>query len=414
MKYLSSLLNRAILLGAGVSLFVVGLAKATENVRSVTATKAFVNGKIVSIDSPIGGQVQIPSSLESGELVRADHALLKVVNNLASSDVLRNLEMELAAEKAKLTGLNSRIRLERSRELSPPQPDLSLELSQTSSAIQLAQQSILQAQAELKTAEKTAQLFQTKSQRFNDLVSEGAVPQTAADEVQTAQQGSQNQVEVMRSKVAASELQLAQQQRQYQQLQLKQAGQTSPNPEALKTQQQTIAVLMQDKAELQAKIREKEKAIAQLRKSADYRAVSANNGIVWEVLVQNGDQIAPGQPLVKVIDCNRLWVDAFVNIDDLPRVQIDSPVEVELRGSPLKLKGRVRTVRSHLMGTPRIGQDAAVMPPNLDSQQFAQVRIELQDTAALNTPQSSATNFCRVGQLAQVKIGEGALLGWRF
>ena len=419
MKYLSGLLNRVILLAAGVSLLGIGFAKANETVRAVTAVKAFVNGKIISLNSPVAGQVYLERRLESGQPVFAQELLMQIVNNLSGADALRNAQMDLAIEKAKLPVLHSRIQLEQLRNLTDTQSRLKLELNQAELATQLAEQSLIQSQFELTTAEAAAEQFRIKAERFNELATQGAISQAAADEVQSDYESRQNQVGVAQSKVVAAALQLAQQKYKQQQyktelLRSQQASQTLPDSAESPSQQQAIAALVQDMSELQIRIREKEKAVAQLLRSSNYKVITASPGIVWEVLVQNGDQIIPGQPLVKLVDCQNLWVDAFVNIDDLGRVKIGSPAEVELRGYKLHLEGQVKTIRSYLTGTQQLGLDAAVTPPNLDGQQYAQIRIELDDVTTLMQPHSRYSNLCSVGQLATVKIGKGSLFHWWF
>ncbi len=108
MYYLSGLLSRAILCGSGVCLLGWGAHRTMTQVTAVVASRAFVNGNIVKIASPMGGQVQLQPQMESGMAIRPSQMLLKVSAGAQSSDWLRNTKFELAADRAKL----ARVRLE--------------------------------------------------------------------------------------------------------------------------------------------------------------------------------------------------------------------------------------------------------------------------------------------------------------
>src|SRR5690242_9785056 len=74
---LPQLLNRVILFGAGAGLLAWGTSLTANRVTSVTATRAFVNGKIVTVNSPMSGQVQSQKNLDSGMPIKTKQLLLK-------------------------------------------------------------------------------------------------------------------------------------------------------------------------------------------------------------------------------------------------------------------------------------------------------------------------------------------------
>ncbi len=102
---LPKLLNRVILFGAGAGLLTWGLSLTASRVTLVTATKAFVNGKIITVTSPISGQVQTKASLDSGMPVSPKELLLKVNEPLSKSELLQSLRFDLLAEQAKLESI---------------------------------------------------------------------------------------------------------------------------------------------------------------------------------------------------------------------------------------------------------------------------------------------------------------------
>src|SRR5919199_265225 len=104
---LPALLNRIILFGTGAGLLTWGLALTTSRLTLVTATKAFVNGQIITVTSPINGQIQTKANLDSGMPVTAKELLLKINQPLSKSDSLQSLKIDLIAEQAKLESIEA-------------------------------------------------------------------------------------------------------------------------------------------------------------------------------------------------------------------------------------------------------------------------------------------------------------------
>ncbi len=443
---LSNLLNRLILFGAGAGLLTWGIALTTSRLTLVTATKAFVNGKIITVTSPISGQVQTKTSLDSGMPVTSKELLLKVNEPLSKSELLQSLKLDLLAEQAKLESIEEKIReLTNSSKVAQPQRnqqlvnqkilagetdqaqevaftrlDLQTARTQADTAVRLAEQTIAQAQIDLKTAQSQAQLAQSKYEKVRDLGNKGAISTFSVKEAYNNWQVSQNQVEAARVKLETAKIQQAQQQQlnvqqtQRQKLKINSLHSTpnelsinlnNPKPENLNPE---LTELERQKSQTQVSIEAKKKAIDQIEKDSlglkNYPVLSSSKGVLWEVMVQNGEQVNSGQPLLKQLNCQQLWVDAFVNIDALKRVAIGSPAQVEVYNSNLKLKGWVKTIRSPLSRQQKLGQDVAVNPPNVENQQLAQVRIELENPKELINNTQSSAQFCQVGQVAKVNI----------
>jgi multidrug resistance efflux pump len=443
---LPNLLNRIILFGAGAGLLTWGIALTTSRVTLVTATKAFVNGKIITVTSPISGQVQTKASLDSGMPIAPKEVLLKVNEPLSKSELLQSLKFDLVAEQAKLESIEAKIKqIGQSGKITQPQRnqqlinqklletetnqaqevalvrlDLQTAKTQADTAIRLAEQNIAQAQIELKTAQSHAQVAQSKYEKVRHLGNTGAISTFSVKEAYNNWQVSQNQVEAARVKLETAKIHQAQQQRlnvqQAQRQKLKISSlQSKPNELSItlnntKTESLNpeLTELERQKSQIQVSIEAKKKAFAQIEKdslgSKNYPVLATSKGVLWEVMVQNGEQVNSGQPLLKQLNCQQLWVDAFVNIDALKRVSIGSPAQVELHNSNLKLNGWVKTIRSPLSREAKLGQDVAVNPPNVENQQLAQVRIELENPKELVNNYQSSAQFCQVGQVAKVNI----------
>lgn len=449
---LSALLNRIILFGAGAGLLAWGLTLTANRVTAVTATKAFVNGKITVITSPLNGQIQTKARLDSGMPVNPKQLLLNVNQPLSDSQWVQNLKLDLVTEQAKLESIESKIReLAQSSKLpsvSRTKPNLqqnqqqpledatntaqkvalarleeATSQAQGQTAIRLAEQNVKQADIELKVAQNHAKVAQSKYEKYRFLAQQGAMSTFAVEEMLNNWKVGQAQVEEAKVKLETTKINLAKERRlnlqQVEQVRLKNAvalaTSTTPNRLSSSTSltntadlNPELAELVRQKTELQISIRAKEKAIAQAQKSTvaakNYQVLASSQGVLWEVMVQNGEQVNSGQPLLKQLNCDRLWVDAFVNIDALKRIQIGSPAQVELYGENQKLNGWVKTIRSPLSRQDSVGQDVAINPPATDNQQLAQVRIELENSQELTNSHESSAQFCQVGQVAKVNI----------
>jgi biotin carboxyl carrier protein len=160
--------------------------------------------------------------------------------------------------------------------------------------------------------------------------------------------------------------------------------------------------------ELQTKIRSREAAIAKTQqdpRNRDRPIASPHDGVIWSVMARQGEAVTEAQPLVKILDCRQVWVDAFISIDDLPKIAIGQAAEVKLQGLNQGLPGLVRTARAYFLGPDNtIGGDTAIKPPALDQKQLAQIRVEFDRPDRLLNLDSSRSHFCYVGQIAEVRL----------
>jgi HlyD family secretion protein len=93
--------------------------------------------------------------------------------------------------------------------------------------------------------------------------------------------------------------------------------------------------------------------IAQLEQQlADCRIVSPTDGIVTEKLVEPGELVAVGPPLLVVTDLEDAWLNVYVGEPSLPRVRIGDEVDVRTDDGQTR-KGRINYVASQAEFTPR-------------------------------------------------------------
>ena len=398
-KQISLFLLRILLFIAGLNLAIWGSRLALVRIQSVVATEAFVNGRIVTLTAPIDGQVMMPSGLRSGQPVEMAAALAQIIN----PDIdpwLRDATYEVAAEQARLDSLITQLH-QQSHTVIPSREyhDYQSQQQQYQASIQLASQGVRQAQLRLQTAQEEAALAQISFERILPLAEQGAIPLQQAEEI--SQDWANRQQDVRQAEIEVENKRI-----ELQSIQQQAAQQLPPYPN-VSPSQLALQDIQRQIDETRDRIAARETAIAQAHtdpKHQDHPVQSPFPGVVWETLVGPDEQVITGQPMVRLLNCEQLWVDAFVSVDDLPRVQLGSTATVKLYNGEIELMGKVATVRSRLIGVQKLGQDSAINPPNLVEKQVAQLRIELDKPEELTSQSNSAAAFCNVGQIAQVEI----------
>ncbi len=398
-KDISIFLLRILLFIAGLNLAIWGSRLALTRIQSVVATEAFINGRIVTLTAPIDGQVMMPNELRSGQPIEIANALAQIINP-ELDPWLRDATYEMAVERSRLDNLIQQLG-QQSRTLAPSREyhDYQSQRLQYQATIQLASQAVRQAGIRLQTAREEAALAQGQFSRLLPLAEQGAIPLQRAEEV------SQNWT-ISQQAVQQAEIELENKRIELNSIQ-QQAMQLLPPHPTVSQGELAVQDIQRQINEARDRIAARETAIAQAQidpKHQDQPLKPPFPGVIWETLVGTEEQVTTGQPMVRLLNCEQLWVDAFVSVDDLPRVNLGSTAKIKLYNGELELSGTVATVRSRLTGVQSLGQDSAINPPNLTEKQVAQLRIELDEPDKLTAAAGSAAAFCNVGQIAQVEI----------
>jgi biotin carboxyl carrier protein len=310
-------------------------------------------------------------------------------------------------------------------------------------ALRLAEETVKQAAIQVTLAEQEASLAETKYNKLNQLGQAGAVGSLTVEEAYKDWQMKQERAEGNRIELQKKEIERDEQRRlavidaiEKQQAIAKKRLELSRSlkaereplttelpvpispsplppiqPSLVKPQPSATPFdfdLWRQAQELQAKIRSREAAIAQAQTephNRDRDIVSPHDGVIWSVMTRQGEEVGEAQALVKILDCRQIWVDAFISVDDLPKVTIGQPAEVRLQGVAQPIPGIVRNARPYFLGPDNsIGLDSAIKPPVLDQKQLAQVRVEFSRPEQILELPGSQSRFCYVGQLAEVHL----------
>jgi macrolide-specific efflux system membrane fusion protein len=99
----------------------------------------------------------------------------------------------------------------------------------------------------------------------------------------------------------------------------------------------------QEISELQATLKRHELEIARLDLQRR-RIASPLDGVVVEILRQRGEWVEPGEPVVRILRLNRLWVEGFIRVEDLSQCVENSQVKLTVVLNPeetVAVEGRI-------------------------------------------------------------------------
>ncbi len=91
-----------------------------------------------------------------------------------------------------------------------------------------------------------------------------------------------------------------------------------------------------------------------LRRQIDDAVVNAPiSGTLTTRFYEPGETVAPGLPVVEIIDLSRMWTKVYVSELMLPHVQVDGAATVKVDGSDQSLSGRIGWISSKAEFTPK-------------------------------------------------------------
>jgi multidrug resistance efflux pump len=91
------------------------------------------------------------------------------------------------------------------------------------------------------------------------------------------------------------------------------------------------------------------------------------SGVVVARLADPGSTVAPGQPIVEVVDPTKLYITANVNETDVDRIKIGEPVDVTVDSLGVTLAGRVDAI------TPASAATFSLIPQQNSSGNYSKV-----------------------------------------
>ncbi|MGA2101918.1 MAG: HlyD family secretion protein [Candidatus Sulfotelmatobacter sp.] len=295
---------------------------------------AQIDGHINSISARVSGHV-VKLNVDDNQyvaagtvLVEIDPADYQVAYERAKADFADAQAAALAAGvTVPITSVNT------SSQVSSSEADV----NSARAGIQVAKQQFQAAQAELQEAEANNVKAQNDLARYKQLVDKQEISQQQYDQATAASKASAAAVEAARASADAAQQQVTQAEGKLVQAQANwRYAQTAPK-------QMEITRAKADSALAEAQRKKADLDQAQLNLQYT-KIVAPVNGIVSDRTVEVGQNIAPGQELMKIINLDDIWVIANFKETQLRNMKVGQHVTIDVDANGREYKGKVDSI----------------------------------------------------------------------
>ena len=295
---------------------------------------AQVDGHINSISARVTGHViklnvQDNQYVQAGTvLVEIDPADYQVAYERAKADFADAQAAAIAAGvSVPITSVNT------SSQMSASEADV----NSARAGIQAAQQQFQAAKAQLEEAEANSVKAQNDLARYKQLVDKQEISQQQYDQATAASKASAAGVEAARANADAAEQQVIQAKGRLVQAEANyRYASTAPKQMEISRAKAQSAI---------AEVQRMKASLDQAELNLNYtKVVAPVNGIVSNRTVEVGQNVAPGQELMKVINLDDIWITANFKETQLRDVKIGQRVTVEVDANGRRYEGKVDSI----------------------------------------------------------------------
>ena len=295
---------------------------------------AQIDGHINSVSARVSGHV-IKLNVQDNQYVQAGTALVEI----------DPADYQLAYDKAKAdyadaraaalaAGVNVPITsISTSGQVSATEADV----NSARAGIEVALHQYQAAKAQLQQAEANDVKAQNDLGRYKQLISKQEISQQQFDQAVAAAQGSSAGVEAARATVDAAQQQVTQAQGKLVQAQ--------SNWATARTAPRQMQVTRARAASAVAEVQRMKANLDQAQLNLQYtKVVAPVNGIVSDRTVEVGQNVAPGQELMKVINLDDIWATANFKETQLREMKPGQRVVIDVDANGRKYYGRVNSI----------------------------------------------------------------------
>ena len=350
--------RKRVLLLSGLVLVAAVIAFLVHRQRHITENDARVMADMITISSRVDGWVA-QRDVTDGDVVTEGSQLVVIDQREALMQVQ---ELKASDEALRLESEQVKTRLETSRDA-------------TESAVAAAQARRDNAEAALRSSQAALDLARKDHTRSENLIAENAIARRVWDQSRTVLQQAEG-----KHRQALAELAEAQ-------ANLDQALAHRNDPHELEARLEQLA---QQRAEVQARIRQKEVALG------DRVVRSPINGVVDQKFVEPGEYVIPGQRLVMVHNPKAVWVEVLLKETKLGGLKPGQPVSISVDAYP----GRPFSGSVERIGTAATSQFALIPSPN-PSGNFTKINQRVPVRIKVDQPDD---NPLRPGMMVEVDI----------
>ncbi len=295
---------------------------------------AQIDGHINSVSPRISGHV-IKLNVEDNQYVQAGTVLVEI--DPADYQVAyerAKADFENAQATAVAAGANVPITsVNTTSQVSASEADV----NSARAGIKAAQQQFEAAKAELQEAEANNIKAQNDLLRYKQLVDKQEISQQQYDQATASARASAAAVEAARASADAAQQQVTQAQGRLVQAQA--------NYSQANTAPRQMEVIRARAASALAEAQQKKADLDQAALNLQYtKIVAPVNGIVSNRTVEVGQNVAPGQELMEVINLDDIWITANFKETQLREMKIGQRVDIHVDANGRTYKGKVDSI----------------------------------------------------------------------
>ncbi len=348
---------------------------------------AQVDGHINSISARVTGHViklniRDNQEVKAGDvLVEIDPADYQVAYEKAKADFADAQAAAIAAGvSVPITSVNT------SSQVSASEADV----NSARAGIQLAQQQLQAAKAQLREAEANNVKAQNDLGRYKQLVAKQEISEQQYDQAVAASQASAAGVEAARATVDAAEQQVTQARGKL--------VQAEANNRYANTAPRQMQITRAKAQSALAQAQRMKANLDQAQLNLQYTKIIAPvNGIVSDRTVEVGQNVAPGQELLKVINLDDVWITADFKETQLREMRAGQRVTIEVDANGEKYNGKIDSIAG------ASGARFSLLPPENATGNYVKVVQRIPVKIELD-PGSNKNHQLRPGESVTPKV----------
>lgn len=378
------------------------------NLAKIRSVQAFINGEVTYVRASMPGELQfkndekirLSNKLEQGTQIGT---IKSTVENPRVSVLIveqQQLEADLQDIRQQLSGVKRQIQ-NRTELMNLFQQQT---ITQRMLQADYARQEIDRYEAEIARARAEEQVAIADAQRYNSLAQQGAATISQADNEKAKAQQASARAKIEQAKIEQAKLTLEATEAG---LQLEGTRTLSyPETRVFELDVELIDLKQQEK-NLEKQIKSIQSRLSttskELQAQENIPVVAPKTGVIWSIDSQPQEMVEPSQPIIQLLNCQNLWIDAFVNETDANQLTIGQKAEISLdRSTEVRWQGQVETIRAGT-GHTEVGEYVAQPPPEIANRQLpvrvAAVRIKVDWQNSLKP-----NEFCLAGKNVNVRF----------
>ena len=308
------LLLTIVLVSIGAIATTIGLSSIAYRLTHLTINNSLINGRTVRLRAPIDGTIK-EFYAQPGVPVKQGQILVRIAPTLQEDQHVLQLQGEQNSTAAQLAASQQTLTLLQQQLSRIESQDQSIQGANTT----LASNDIRRYQAAVDGARAKARSARLDYQRNRQLLNEGVVAQQKVDQLKAVWQSSEADIKQAQADLDSAQTTHA----------VLKEGTSLKASDSLLNQRVNLAQAIQSQLTLikilSAQLATKKSLLAQAQAAYTARkdlAVTAPfSGIIYRTEQEQGEQVNRPSNLLTILDCNDLWVETLVGVDQADRTR---------------------------------------------------------------------------------------------